>query len=343
MTIQRAGLLASATALAGLAFGAPAFAKNACSAYPTAATPTIESTAIDAKFGPLAAPPQGLHFAYVTKTLINEFWQVVAAGVKADAGKYGIKVDLQAANDEASLIEQLNLAQTVLSQKPDALLLSPESDSNLVPAIQAARAANIPTIIIDDARTAGASTYIGTDQVGIGAKAADFLHKIYPNGGEVAQIEGAAGSPNARMRIKGFEDELKTFPNLKLVSSQPGNWDRLTAMNAATNILRQHPNLIGIYANNDGMALGVVEAVKDAGALAKVAVVGTDGIPEAKKSIEAGELRATVAEAPFTEGVLGVQIALRLLNCQPIPAWVLSPQVVITKDNLSDFPSTTLN
>jgi ribose transport system substrate-binding protein len=343
VTILRAGLLASATALAGLFIGGPAFAKNTCSAYPSAASAQIDSSALTAKFGPLPTPPQGLHFAYVTKTLINEFWQVVAAGVKADANKYGIKVDLQAVNDEASLIEQLNLAQTVLSQKPDALLLSPESDSNLVPAIQAARAANIPTVVIDDAKTAGASAYIGTDQVGIGAKAADFLHKIYPNGGKVAQIEGAAGSPNARMRIKGFEDELKTFPNLQLVASQPGNWDRLTALNAAANILRQHPDLVGIYANNDGMALGVVEAVKDAGRLSTVAVVGTDGIPEAKKSIEAGELRATVAEAPFEEGVLGVEVALRLMDCQPIPAWVLSPQVVITKDNLQDFPSTTLN
>ncbi len=343
MTVKRVVLTTSAMALLGLSFGASAFAKSSCSAYPTATIDKIDSTATDSKYGALAAPPPGLHFAYVTKTLINEFWQVVAAGVKADAAKYGIKVDLQAANDESSLIEQLNLAQTVMSQKPDALLLSPESDSNLVPAIQAAKAANIPTIVIDDARTAGASTYIGTDQVGIGAKAADYLHKLYPNGGKVAQIEGAAGSPNARLRIKGFEDELKTFPNLQLVASQPGNWDRLTALNAAANILRQHPDLVGIYANNDGMALGVVEAVKDAGALSRVAVVGTDGIPEAKKSIEAGELRATVAEAPFTEGVLGVQMALRLLDCQPIPAWVLSPQVVITKDNLSDFPSTTLN
>jgi ribose transport system substrate-binding protein len=328
VTAKRAALMTSAMALTGLLFGASAFAKSSCSAYPSASVAKIDSTALDAKFGPLPTPPSGLHFAYVTKTLINEFWQVVAAGVKADAAKYGIKVDLQAANDEASLIEQLNLAQTVMSQKPDALLLSPESDSNLVPAIQAAKAENIPTVVIDDARTAGASAYIGTDQVGIGAKAADFLHQLYPNGGKVAQIEGAAGSPNARMRIKGFEDELKTFPNLQLVASQPGNWDRLTALNAAANILRQHPDLVGFYANNDGMALGVV---------------GTDGIPEAKKSIEAGELRATVAEAPFTEGVLGVQVALRLLDCQPIPAWVLSPQVVITKDNLSDFPSTTLN
>ncbi|MDA8247754.1 MAG: substrate-binding domain-containing protein [Rhodospirillales bacterium] len=312
---------------------------QSCSAYPTGTADRIESTDLAAKLGAMPAPKKALHFAYVTKTLINEFWQDVASGIKAEAGKYNIKVDVQAGKDESSLVEQLNLAQTMLSRKPDALLLSPQSDSNLAPVIQAARKQNIPTIIIDDARTPGASSYIGTDQVAIGAKAAEFLHQIYPNGGKVAQIEGQAGSPNARKRIQGFEGTLKKYPNLKLVASQPGNWDRLTAMNASTNILRQHPDLVGIYANNDGMALGVVEAVRNAHKLQQVAVVGTDGIRQAKKSIADGEERATVAEFPYEEGILGVKVALRLLGCQPVPPWVVSPQAVITKQNVGKFPN----
>ena len=258
--------------------------------------------------------------------------------MKSEAAKYGIKVDVQAAKDESSMVEQLNLAQTVESQKPDALLLSPQSDLNSVPVIKAAQAANIPTVIIDDARTAGASAYIGTDQVKIGAQAATFLHEKNPNGGNVAQIEGAAGSPNARARIKGFKEQLATYPNLKLVASQPGNWDRLTALNATSNILRQYPDLAGIYANNDGMALGVFEAVKNANAVGKTLVVGTDGIREAKKSVKNGEMSATVAEFPFDEGQLGVEVALRLIGCQPIPPWVVSPNAVITKDDVSKFP-----
>jgi ABC-type sugar transport system substrate-binding protein len=76
-------------------------------------------------------------------------------------------------------------------------------------------------------------------------------------------------------------------------------------MNATSNILRQQPDLGGIYANNDGMALGVVEAVRSTSDLKKVAVIGTDGIREAKRSVGAGEMRATVAEFPFEEGQLG--------------------------------------
>ena len=238
MTRKFNTILAAATALSA-AFAGAAHAADSCSAYPTASTEKVESADLEKVFGAVPKPAKQLHFVYVTKTLINEFWQDVAAGVKDEAGKYGISVDVQAAKDESSLIEQLNLAQTVLSQKPDALLLSPQSDSNLVPVVEAAKAANIPTIIIDDAKTAGATTYIGTDQVSIGAKAADYLGTRFPDGGNVAQIEGAAGSPNARLRIQGFTEGLKKYPKLELVSSQPGNWDRLVALNATSNILRQ--------------------------------------------------------------------------------------------------------
>ena len=120
--------------------------------------------------------------------------------------------------------------------------------------------------------------------------------------GQVAQIEGATGSPNARARIKGFKEQLATYPDLQLVASQPGNWDRLTALNATSNILRQSPDLIGIYANNDGMTLGVFEAVKNANAAGKTLVVGTDGIREAKKSVQAGEMSATVGRIPLRRG-----------------------------------------
>ena len=154
----------------------------------------------------------------------------------------------------------------------------------------------------------------------------------------MAQIEGAAGSPNARLRIQGFKDQLKTYPEFQLVASQPGNWDRLTALKRdKQTFVRQNPDLVGIYANNDGMALGVYEAVKNAGATGKVAVVGTDGIREAKKSVSSGAMKATVAEFPVDEGQLGVTVALRLLACQTIPPWIVSPAAVLTKDNVAKY------
>lgn len=128
-------------------------ADEPCSAYPTGTAEKVESIDLEKTFGAVPTPKKPLRFAYVTKTLINEFWQDVAVGIKSEAAKYNIQVDVQAPKDESSLVEQLNLAQTMLSKKPDALLLSPQSDSNLAPVIQAAKKLNIPTVIIDDART----------------------------------------------------------------------------------------------------------------------------------------------------------------------------------------------
>ena len=297
----------------------------------------IAYTAIDAQLGKLPAPKKHYRFAYVSKTLINEFWQAVKAGADSTAAKDGVTLDTQAAKDESSLSEQLNIAQTMLSQNYDALLISPQSDSNLGPAIEQARAKGIPVIDIDDARAPQVSTYIGTDQVQIGEKAAQYIAGRLPQGGEVAQIEGQAGSPNARARIKGFKTGVAADSKLKLVASQPGNWDRLTALDAATNIMRAHPNLKAFYANNDTMALGVVEAVRNAGLMGKVIVIGTDGINAAKSAIAGGTLDATVAEFAGQEGQLGVEMAIRQLEGQKLPAWVVSQQAVITKDNVSKY------
>ena len=335
--------MTTASLVAFAAGSAAAQAAESCSAYPTGTAEKIESSELASKLGPFPKPSKELHFAYVTKTLINEFWQDVAAGVKSEAAKYGIKVDVQAAKDEVVNGRTAQLGA-------DRAL----TEAGRPPSFTAVRLQSCPRDQSRQGRKhshrdhrrrphAWGQHHIGTDQVKIGAEAATFLHDTHPNGGKVAQIEGAAGSPNARARIKGFKEQLATYPNLKLVASQPGNWDRLTALNATSNILRQYPDLVGIYANNDGMALGVFEAVKNANAVGKVLVVGTDGIREAKKSIKAGEMSATVAEFPFEEGKLGVEVALRLLGCQPIPPWVVSPNAVITKDNVDKFPSPQTN
>ncbi len=322
-----------AAALVVCSAGAMVFSNQSISA----ADAGLSYTAIDTQLGTLPAAKKHYRFAYVSKTLINEFWQAVKVGADQAAAKDGVTVDTQAAKDESSLTEQLNIAQTMLSGTYDAILVSPQSDSNLGPAIAQARAKGIPVIDIDDARAPGVSTYIGTDQVAIGMKAAQYIFSKLPQGGEVAQIEGQAGSPNARLRIKGFKAGVEQSGKLTLVASQPGNWDRLTALDAAATIMRAHPNLKAFYANNDTMALGVVEAVRNAGMTGKIIVVGTDGIGAAKQSIADGKLDATVAEFPGQEGQLGVEMAIRQLEGQKLPAWIVSQQAVITKDNVSKF------
>ena len=136
-------------------------------------------------------------------------------------------------------------------------------------------------------------------------RVAKWFLKNRPEGGKVAVIEGQAGVFAAGQRTKGFSETIAEGGKFTVVASVPGNWDRQLAYDAAATILQQNPDLVGFYANNDGMALGVVEAVKAAGLQDKVVVFGTDGISDAYDSIRAGELTGTVDSFPVLTGEVG--------------------------------------
>ncbi len=302
-------------------------------------TNRINWSELQAKFGAVPAAPAGTKVGGVSKTLTNEYWRSLGEGYEAYAKPAGVEVVYQAAQSEGDQLGQLSIAENLISQGFNALLLSPQTDSNLQPALESAEAQGIPVINVNDAVIPSVRHYVGNVQRDNGVRVAKWFLQNRPEGGKVAVIEGQAGVFAAGQRTKGFTDTITQGGKFTVVASVPGNWDRQVAYDAAATILQQNPDLTGFYANNDGMALGVVEAVSSNSDLAKVAIVGTDGIREAKKSVAAGEMRATVAEFPFEEGQLGVQVAVRLLGCQAIPAWVISPQAVIHKDNVKDFPS----
>ena len=109
------------------------------------------------------------------------------------------------------------------------------------------------------------------------------------------------------------------------------------AFDQATTILSQYPELIGFYANNDTMALGIVEAVKAAGRLEQVRIFGTDGINDAYASVLAGELTGTVDSFPILTGEISMEVALRVLGEQTIPRVVSTPQALITADNYERY------
>ena len=149
-------------------------------------------------------------------------------------------------------------------------------------------------------------------------RVAKWFLKNRPDGGKVAVIEGQAGVFAAGQRTKGFSETITEGGKFTVVASVPGNWDRQLAYDNAATILQQNPDLVGFYANNDGMALGVVEAVKAAGLQDKVVVFGTDGISDAYNSIKAGELTGTVNSFPVLTGEVGMEVALRLLGKQAL-------------------------
>jgi ribose transport system substrate-binding protein len=299
--------------------------------------PSLTSEQVTQQLGPVPKPSDTLKIGVIEKTLINEHWQEMKRGYEAAAKKYGVQVTVQAAKDEADLTGQLAIADTMIQQGYDVYAISPLSPSNLGPFLAKAKAAGIPVVNVDDSKV-DSRVFVGSNHEEMGREAARQFAKTLPAGSEVAQVEGQAGSPAAIQRTRGFKDEAQKA-GLKVVASVPGDWDRQKSLDVARTILRANPGVKAIYANNDTMALGVVEAVRAAKKLGQVQVIGTDGVPDAVKAIRAGDLSGTIASYPYAMGYAAVEAAIRLKQGQGVPSTINSKQELVTKDNVDQaFP-----
>jgi ribose transport system substrate-binding protein len=279
-------------------------------------------------------PSEDYRVGVILKALTNQYWQGIEAGANAAAEDLGVDVTVQAASSETAQTEQLTIAQTLMGQNFDAYVVAPESTSNLTPALKQMQGQGAPIVNVDDARVP-ASVYVGPDHELDGSQAAAEFAKVLPDGGKVAQVEGQAGSSAAILRIKGFKEGIKKAGNLDLVASVPGDWDADKAFAAAQQIIQQHPDVKGIYANNDTMAVGVAKAVQASGK--DIKVIGTDGVPEAVEGVRNGSMFSTVSPLPYYEGYWAVESAVRLLEGQEVAPWVVAPAQLILKDNVDQF------
>ncbi len=317
--------------------GASAFAASLPPLNSDTETDRIGWNELETKFGPFPAIKSGVRVGGVSKTLTNEYWRSLGDGYQNVAKDKQVFLSYQAAANEGDQIGQLSIAETMIAQGYDALLLSPQTDANLQPALEAAERKGIAVVNVNDAVMPPVAHYVGNVQKDNGVRVAKWFIENRKEGGKVAVIEGQPGVFAAKQRTEGFTETINQAGNFSVVASVPANWSREQAYNAASTILQRNPDLIGFYVNNDGMALGVVEAVKAANLQDKVAVFGTDGISDAYKSILAGELTGTVDSFPVLTGEVAMEVALRLQAGQKLPRVVATPQALITKENAQTY------
>lgn len=331
-----AGLsLGGATLLAGCGDDKPAVTAPLKPLDPDTEPDSIVYSQLKTKFGAVPSPSETYRMGVVVKFLGNEYWKLLADGMQAKAKQYGIVLDVQGASSESDTTGQLAIMQGMVKKRYDALLVSPQTDENLVAAVEQAKQAGILIINVDDAVLAEAEHFVGPNQYENGVRAAKYIISEKPGGGEVAVIEGQAGVYAAKRRTLGFKNTMAGTP-FKVVASVSGDWDLQKSLEVSSTILEQHPKLKGFYCNNDIMALGTVEAVRKAGALGKIIVIGTDGIRPAYNSIRTGDLTATVDSFPFATGQVAVEVAVRILGDQDLPRVVFSPQNLVTKENINN-------
>lgn len=272
----------------------------------------------------------------IMSTFNNPFFVSVKNGAEYEAKKLGYKLVVQNANNDNQT--ELNLAQTDIEKKPAVLILDPVDSNAIVSAINKANQANIPVFAFDRKPVGGnIVTFVGYDAIQAGRRAADALAQGINETGTVVEIQGIMGTNVAQDRSKGFEEEIAKYPNIKVVAKQPANFDRNQALNVMTNILQAHPDINGVYAANDEMAMGVLAALKARGLNKKVIVVGNDGIKDVLDAISSGDIYATNAESPFYEGVQVADIAGDILSKKNVPPATTLEGKLVAKANIADY------
>jgi ABC-type sugar transport system substrate-binding protein len=281
-----------------------------------------------------------LTVAFVPKALNSPFWAAMETAAAREAEEQSVHLVSLAADRETDVERQYQIIENLIQQGVDAILLAPAGSKELVTAIRKANDVGIPVFLLDTrvddaaAESVGAEvlTYIGSDNFEGGAVAGRYLAEKLGGHGNVAIIEGISGHETADQRRLGFLQAIAEHPGIRVVASQTANWERALAYNVAENLLQAHPEIDAIFAANDEMALGAVEAIDAAQRLDRVSVIGFDAVPDALANIRTGRLLGSVAQFPGEMGRLGVMYAAVLLR-----EGVRPPEEVLTKVEIIDL------
>ncbi|GMA61600.1 substrate-binding domain-containing protein [Alicyclobacillus fastidiosus] len=313
-------------ALSALAAGVLA---TGCGTANSASTNGSSSNTSSAGNATTTSTASGKTVGFAVSTLNNPFFVAMQNGVQSEAQKDGLKVTVENGNNDAAT--QLNQVQDLIQQHVSVILLNPVDSNSLSSAVKLANQANIPVITLDRSVNEGkVATFIASDSVEAGKEAADQLIKALGGKGQVVELQGTIGASSEIDREKGFDQEIATASGIKVVAKQTANFDRNTAMNVMQNILQAHPNINGVFAQNDEMALGALKAIQQSGKKG-IAIVGIDGEQEAIADVNNGSMYADIAQQPTQEGMLGIDNALKLINGQTVPSTVSSPLQLVNK------------
>lgn len=279
----------------------------------------------------------------LVKNVSNPFFVRMVEGYEFAAARYNVEIVVGSTPDEEMADEQLAILEGWLEEGDfDALIVTPFRATSLNTALAAAAEQGIPVVNIDELIPPNAiaedglniATKIASNNVRAGSIAADYLINLLEPGSDVAVIEGAQGTQSSIDRVNGFIDTAEAG-GLRVIASQPADWDMTKAYEATKTILEAMPEVKAIFAANDGMGLGAVQAVEELGMEDDVLVVSVDAIPEALQAVEEGRLAGTVAQFPEEMAVLAVEAMLKILQGRPVAPEIESPVVLISQDNLN--------
>ncbi|MFS0782630.1 ribose ABC transporter substrate-binding protein RbsB [Bacillus sp. 1P06AnD] len=259
-------------------------------------------------------------------TLNNPFFVSLKDGVVKEAKKDHIKTIVVDAQNDAA--KQVNDVEDLIQQGVDILLINPTDSSSISTAVESANNIGIPVITLDRSSDKGkVASLVASDNIKGGNMAAEYLVKKLGKGAKVAELEGVPGASATRERGKGFHEIADK--DLNVMAKQTADFDRTKGLNVMENMLQGNPDIQAVFAHNDEMALGAIEAINSSGK--DIPVVGFDGNDDALASVKAGKLSATVAQQPVLIGQLAVRAGKDVVKGKKVEKNIAAPLKLVTK------------
>ncbi|MDO5627172.1 MAG: D-ribose ABC transporter substrate-binding protein [Mobilicoccus sp.] len=283
---------------------------------------------------PEAGDAAGQTITLAVSTLNNPFFVDLRDGAQEAADEAGVTLNVvDAQNDPAT---QANQIADAVTQNVAAVVINPVDSDAAGSAVGPANNADIPVVAVDRAVNGGdVASLVSSDNVQGGELAAQTLAEAMGGSGEVLTLQGVPGTSASRDRGEGFTQGIEGS-GVTIAASQPANFDRTEGLDVATNLLQANSGATGIFAENDEMALGAIQAL-GARAGSEVMVFGFDGTDDGLKAVEGGQMVGTIAQQPKELGKVAIQTAIRTINGETVEAEIPVEVKVVTKDNVNEF------
>ncbi|CAN5886335.1 D-ribose ABC transporter substrate-binding protein [soil metagenome] len=276
--------------------------------------------------------------AFVPKAMDSEFWLSMRAGAQqAIEGRDDVVLSVLAPDREINVDQQVSILEDQIQRGARALVVAPAGSAQVMPVLEQAIGRGIPVVLVDsDAPLPGKSAYAGTDNRAGGTLAG--RHVIETVGtGKIAIITGVPGNQSQDDRAAGFLETIARVPGLQVVARQPANSERSLGLTVMENILTAHPDIKAVFATNDQMALGAVEAIMARSPKAGIVVVGFDATAEAVQAIIEGRMSASVAQRPFEMGRRSIEAALALIDGRTVEPRIDTGTELVTAANAQGY------
>lgn len=252
--------------------------------------------------------------------------------------KYGFEVLFADAQENVS--KQLADIEDFIAQGVDYIVIHPVDSEGVGNALQQARDAGIPVFLVARSAVGVAGDdyvcYLCSDGEWEGLAAAAAIADKFGGSAKVVELTGTMGASIAQERYNGFHQGLEQFPGLELVASQTGNFNRSDAQKVMENIIQSTAgDFNAVYAHNDEMALGALQAIRAAN-LPDVAIIGIDGQADAFEAVKNGEMYATITHNPFY-GELLYESIYKHINGSEVPIQIVRQEFVVTADNAEEM------